>query len=165
MRRLLALATAVLLCGAPAVAQQGAGPVRVDPRRAALERQFRQRGEALVRRYVGLDEAQMARLRAVNRRYEQQRHPLLVQERGVRLQLRAELARGNAADQQHVAALMAQLRDLQARRHASADAEQREIATFLTPVQQARLYGLQAQLRERLRRLRAQAADSAPPAP
>lgn len=164
-RRLLpAVASAVLVATvAPAVvsAQGGLGGRRLaaprprDPaRRELLEREFRQRGEVLVRRRLGLTDPQMQRLRDVNQRFAGQRRGLLAQERATRMELRSELTRGNAADQARVAQLVQQAQDLQRQRLALAEQEQKELSTFMTPVQQAQYLGLQEQLRARARELR-----------
>lgn len=135
------------------------------PRRAQLERQFRERGEQIVRRQLNLSDDQMSRLRAVNGRYDGQRSALLLQERDARVALRNELARGSGADQGRVAQLMSQVRTLQQQRFALQEQEQKDLSGFLTPVQQAQYYGLVAQLRQRARELRAQQGDSAPMVP
>lgn len=131
-----------------------------NPRRAELERQFRARGEEIVRRQLNLSDDQMSRLRAVNGRYDGERRGLLLQERDARVALRNELARGSAADQGRVAQLMAQVRTLQQQRFALQQREQQDVSGFLTPVQQAQYFGLVAQLRQRARELRAQQGDS-----
>lgn len=133
-----------------------------NPRRAELERQFRERGEQIVRQQLNLSNDQMSRLRAVNGRYDGQRRSLLLQERDARVALRTELARGSSADQGRVAQLMSQVRSLQQQRFALQEQEQKDLSGFLTPVQQAQYYGLVAQLRQRARELRAQQGDSEP---
>lgn len=128
-------------------------------RRAALERRFRERGEQIVRQRLGLTGEQMRRLREVNQRVNGERRTLLLRERDARIELRGELAKGSGADQARVAALIAQVQQLQRERLALNEQEQRELATFLTPVQQAQFVGLQEQLRARMRELRARAAQ------
>lgn len=124
--------------------------------RAVLEQEFRARGEQLVRERLNLSAEQMQRLRDVNGRLDTRRRALLDQERAARIALRQELARGNAADQPRVAQLMSQVGDLQQQRFELQKEEQTELSAFLTPVQQAQYFGLQAQLRQRMRELRDQ---------
>ncbi|MGI8510440.1 MAG: hypothetical protein ACR2MQ_14055 [Gemmatimonadaceae bacterium] len=124
--------------------------------RAVLEQEFRARGDQLVRERLNLSGEQMQRLRDVNGRLDARRRGLADQERAARIALRQELARGSAADQAHVASLMSQARDLQQQRFELQKAEQSELSTFLTPVQQAQYFGLQAQLRQKMREIRDQ---------
>jgi Spy/CpxP family protein refolding chaperone len=166
--RLLTVSATILLCAAPAAAQK---PPRAHPgegqRRAMLERQFRERGEQIVRKRLNLSDDQMRQLRGVNGRLDARRRALMQKERATRVALRQELARGDAADQSRVAQLMNDTRSLQEQRFALQQEEQRELSAFLTPVQQAQYFGLQAQLRERMRRMREEqrGADSTDPSP
>jgi len=129
---------------------QGGNPQR----RAMLERQFRQRGEQIVRQRLGLNDAQMRQLRQVNQQMNARRRALMLQELDTRAALRAEVAKGSGADQARVAQLIAQAQALQRQRFAVAEDEQKALSAFLTPVQQAQYVGLQEQLRQRLRQLR-----------
>lgn len=161
MRRGVVLATVALALCAPFVgAQQNASPAAGEgQRRAALDREFRARGEQLVRERLNLSPDQLKRLLDVNARMDARRKPLLDQERTTRVALRQELARGSAADQPRVAQLMNQSRDLQQQRFELQQEEQRQMSAFLTPVQQAQYFGLQAQLRQKMREMR-QAQDN-----
>jgi len=171
--RLLTFCAALLVC-APMAGAQGRprdshprpgidapGVQRGGGRRALLEQQFRVRGEQLVRDRLGLNDDHMRRMREVNGRISGQRNALMNQERDVRLSLRDEMAKGNGADQGKVAQLMTQARQLQQQRFALQQDEQQQLSQFLTPVQVAQYYGLQAQIRERLREMRMQQGESA----
>jgi hypothetical protein len=158
------LAAAILLCTSGAAAQgNGRGHQRIrgerltqraDPaRRQALEQQFQERTEQVVRKKLNLNDQQMARLRAMNSTIVTQRNALVDQERSVRAGLRDEMAKGNGADQKRVAQLMAQARDLQNRRFALQQTEQQQLSGFMTPVQVAQYIGLQAQMRQRVREM------------
>jgi Spy/CpxP family protein refolding chaperone len=127
--------------------------VNVPPRRQALEREFRQRSEQVVREKLSLSDEQVSRLRAVNAGIGGQRNALLAQERSVRLDLRDEMAQGGAADQSKVSQLMTQARDLQGRRFALQQDEEQQLSSFMTPVQVAQYVGLQAQIRQRMREM------------
>mgnify|MGYP002779505655 CR=1 FL=1 len=98
---------------------------------------------ALVRERLGLDEAQGARLREVTGRFAGERERLLRDERAARRALRAELARGDAADGRAVERQLELLLTKQERRVELVRAEQRELARFLTPVQRAEFLALQ----------------------
>lgn len=161
VRPLLAAAALSVSAVAPALAQRRpALRAGESPRRALLERQFRQRGDDIVRRQLKLSDDQMRRLRDVNGPLDSQRHTLVQQEHDARVALRDEMARGSSADQGRVAQLMAQVRTLQAQRFALHQQEMQQISGFLTPVQQAQYDALVTRLRERARALHA-ANDSA----
>lgn len=134
----------------------------VAPRRQALEQEFRQRSEQVVREKLNLNEEQVTRLRAVNANLGAQRNSLAQQERAVRMDLRDEMSKGPSADQAHVAQLLSQAHDLQARRFALQQEEQKQLSTFMTPVQVAQYVGLQAQLRQRMREMMQQGPNGEP---
>lgn len=131
---------------------------QTPPARAELERRFRERTAQVVRRRLELNDDQMAKLEASNRQFDQQRVALIAEERQTRQALRAELTTGNGANQQKVDGLLDQLLRLQRRRLDIVDNEQRELGRFLTPVQRAKYFGLQNEMRRRMQELR----DNAP---
>ena len=151
----LHLLTAVALTAAPFTPShaQRAGDSVVGrpggPAREELERRFRERSANIVRRELQLNDNQMSRLQGVNRQFETQRVALFAEERRARQALRAELTATNP-NQQKVATLLDQLMGLSRRRFDIQTNEQRELAKFLTPVQRAKYFGLQNQLRQRL---------------
>lgn len=163
--RAATLMTALALCAATAVPATSAGaqgrrirpmhpsPEANAPRRQMLEKQFRQRSEQIVRQRLNLNDDQVHRLRSVNANIGGQRNALLEQERSVRSDLRDEMAKGSGADQSRVAQLMAQAHDLQGKRFALQQDEQRQLSSFMTPVQVAQYVGLQAQIRQRIREM------------
>ncbi|MDQ6738759.1 MAG: hypothetical protein M3Z30_13800 [Gemmatimonadota bacterium] len=124
-----------------------------QPRRQALEKEFRQRSEQIVREKLNLNDEQAARLRTVNANLSAQRNTLVQQERSVRLDLRDEMGKGSSADQARVSQLLNQARDLQTRRFALQQEEQQQLSAFMTPVQVAQYVGLQAQIRQRIREM------------
>ena len=152
---LVHLLTAVALTGVPftPVHAQRAGDSVLGrsggPARQELERRFRERSANLVRRELQLNDNQMSRLQGVNRQFEAQRVALFAEERRARQALRAELTATNP-NQQKVATLLDQLMAVSRRRFDIQASEQRELAKFLTPVQRAKYFGLQNQLRQRL---------------
>ena len=131
-------------------------------RRALLEQRYRARGEEVVRRQLELTDRQMVQLREVNRRFDGRRTVLFQRMRDNRLAMRAELARGRSADQQHVTQLTNQWRGIERDRLALQQDEQGQLATFLTPVQAAKYAGLQAQLRKRVRAMTEDTGTVAP---
>ena len=157
MRRLLGLsALSLFLVSTVANAQPVTSPA--NPNRAALEQRFREQSAKVAQKRLGLTDAQLAQLAQSNARFAPQQNQLVVQERQTRQQLRVEMTAGNQANQQHVSALLDDALRLQKQRIALVEAEQKELATFLTPVQRAGYLALQAQVRRRAQEL---ARDSA----
>ena len=133
---------------------------QLPPARAELERQFRERTAQIVRRRLELNDDQMAKLQASNQQFDQQRMALVAEERQTRQALRAELMAGNAANQQKVGSLLDQLLRLQRRRLDIVESEQRDLGRFLTPVQRAKYFGLQNEMRKRMQELRERASGA-----
>jgi hypothetical protein len=117
--------------------------------RAALEQQLRERAAQITRQRLGLNDAQMQRLQQVNGRFAPQLTALATQERSARRQLRQQLTAETQPDQAKVSDLIDTSLRLQKQRIALIEAEQKELAAFLTPVQRARYIALQAQFRNR----------------
>ncbi len=133
---------------APGIQAPGQGP-----RRQVLEQRLRERTGELVRRRLQLTPDQMTKLQSTNRQFEQQRASLLMKEREVRQELRRQLTSGTA-DQNRVGTLLDQAMQVERQRFEVVQNEQRELAKFLTPVQRAKLFGLQNEMRRRAEELR-----------
>lgn len=133
---------------------QRPGPDSAPGRRQVLEQRVRQRMAAVVKDRLGLSDEQMRRLGEVNRDIEGQRRLLNEQERDLRVGLRAELVRGDSANQDRVARFVDQLIDVQRRRLDLLSREQRALAAFMTPVQRAQYLAIQDQLRRRMEEMR-----------
>ena len=124
-----------------------------NPKRAALEQQFRVRAAQVAQQRLGLTDSQLAQLEQTNARFAPQLNQLLAQERETRRQLRMEMMAGNQANQQHVSSLLDNSIALQKRRIALVEAEQKDLARFLTPTQRAGYIALQMQVRRRAQEL------------
>ena len=98
----------------------------------------------------------MRQLGEVNNRYEQERMLLLRDERQMRQALRAEVLAGDSADQTKVAELLDRALRIQRQRLDLTEREQRDLASFMTPVQRAKYVGIQDDLRRRLEEIRQQ---------
>jgi CBS-domain-containing membrane protein len=122
--------------------------------RARMERQVRQNFARLVRQGVGLSEEQMGRLVPVTQRFEQQRRQLQMDERDARMGLRQMMRDEKTANPQQVDRLLQTLVDVQKRRALLLEAEQRELAGIMTPVQRAKFMAIQDQVRRRLEQMR-----------
>ena len=131
--------------------------------RQALEQRVRQRMAAVVQQRLGLNADQMRRLGEVNRDMEGQRRQLNQQERELRTDLRAEVMRGDSANQERVARLVDQLIDVQRRRIDLVSREQRALAAFMTPTQRAQYLAIQDQLRRRMEDMRGRPRRGAQP--
>jgi hypothetical protein len=152
MTRRLGLAALFVVLAATAVnGQPVAGTA--NPNRAALEQRFREQSAKVAQQRLGLTDAQLAQLAQSNARFAPQQNQLLGQERETRRQLRLEMTAGNQANQQHVSALLDNALRLQKQRIALVEAEQKDLARFMTPVQRAGYLSLQAQVRRRAQEL------------
>ena len=146
---LVALSGVAVAQGPPA---GGAGGAAAD-QRAQLEARFRRQLAQAVRVRVGLTNDQMARLAPVNERYSLQRRQLQTDERATRIALQRAL-RAETSDSAQVAALLQRLIDQQKRRVSLLEAEQRDLAAIMTPIQRARYMALQEQLRRQVEQRR-----------
>jgi Spy/CpxP family protein refolding chaperone len=153
MKRLAGLTALPLLLAAITLGAQPVTKTAASPNRAALERQFRERTAKVAQQKLGLTDAQLAKLEETSARYAPQLNQLVVQERDTRRQLRLEMTSGNQANQQHVSDLLDNTVRLQKQRIALVEAEQKDLAGFLTPIQRARYVALQAQFRNRAQEL------------
>ena len=161
MRRLtIAVALGASLFGATQSIAQVAPPTPQN--RPLLEQQLRARMAEITRKRLQLDDTQMTKLEAVNARFAPQLGALAGQERETRQRLRAQLT-SPTADQSVVSGLLDDLLRLQTQRLTLLDSEQKDLATFLTPVQRARYMGLQAQIKRRVEQLRRNALGGVNP--
>ena len=135
----------------------------LDPaERQAAIRLVRQAMNRAYRRQLNLNDGQMRTLQKTEQRYERQRADLLKSERETRKGLRAAmLDTTGTRDQAKIAAYLDQLTQAQRKRADLLEAEQKDLSTFLTPMQRAQYLGLKERLDQRILQLRQQ---SAPPA-
>ena len=165
MRRTIT-ALALLLLAAPLSAQRDRASAAssdsvamASPERKQLERRLHQRVLDVVRDRLSLTEEQVDKLSATTDRYAEQRRTLAQRERSLRFELRAQLRRGDSADQQRVAQLLDQTMQAQQDRLDLYRKEQSDLSAFLTPVQRAKYMGLQEQMRSRVEELRRRGND------
>jgi len=148
------LLSMVLALGATSVSAQPVRGTNANPPRPELEQQFRQRLARLAQTRIGLTDAQMAQLEQSSARYAPQLSALTKQERETRRQLRVELT-ATQPNQQHVSDLLDASLRFQQQRINLIQAEQKDLARFMTPVQRARYISLQQQFRRRTQELTA----------
>jgi hypothetical protein len=136
-------------------AQRGRDSRRGDPpSRAQLEQRLRERLATMLRRDLGLNDAQMQQLSEVNQRFDVRRRALLQREFANRRALRAEVMRDDSADQGKVNGFITEQFRIERERIDLTEAEQRELGRFLTASQRARYMGIQEQIRRELDQLR-----------
>jgi hypothetical protein len=170
-RRLLPIALLLALAPDLAVGQsigQGTGPgdgvaarrreriaqEGTAPRRQQLEQALRTGVARVVRQRIGLSDEQMSKLARSDARFAARRRDLVREERLRRVELRRQILAGEGADQDRVATALDQLLALQRRRIDLQIEEQRELATFMSPIQRAKYVALQEQLRRRVEGIR-----------
>ena len=151
--RLMVRAVLPLLVFATTAIAQG----RPEPSRAqrdSLEARVRTRMDQVLRTQLGLNDEQVQKLRATNRQFEGQRRQLFEQERRVRGELRAAIELGDSTQDTRIGPLLDRTMQIQRERLTLQEAEQRELATFLSPLQRAKLFGLEEQMRRRMQEMR-----------
>lgn len=157
-----AMLRSLLLLGFATTLVSAQGEPRNDARRDSLEARVRARMASMLREQVGLNDEQIRRLQQTNRRFEGQRRQLFDQERQVRGELRSALESRDSSQDARVAPLLDRTIQLQRQRLDLLEAEQKELATFLTPTQRARLYGMEEQMRRRMQEMREARPTNAP---
>jgi hypothetical protein len=90
----------------------------------------------------------------LNRRFEGKRRDIMLRERDIRIGMREELAEGSTPNEDRVRRLMDDELRVQRERVDLMEAEQGELATFMTPTQRARYFGIQEQMRRKVDELR-----------
>lgn len=152
MKRPIILMTVLWLAAVPTAAQQ---PLPRDSgRERALETRVRERIAAVAQQRLRLSDEQLRRLQEVNASFEPRRRALAGEERDARVVLRAELARGERADDARVDEALKRLFRVQRQRLDLAEQEQAELARFMQPAQRAGYLALQDQLRRRIEQMR-----------
>jgi periplasmic protein CpxP/Spy len=151
---ILSTLVAMLVATGVASAQEQQQKAPLNPRREMLEQRLRERTGEVVKQRLQLNDDQMRKLQASNKQFEVQRTGLLTRERDLRRELRQQIMAGDKANQNRVAELLDQTFVLERQRLDLVQSEQRELAKFLTPVQRAKLFGLQNELRRRTQELK-----------
>lgn len=135
-----------------------------DGQRPLLEQRVRERFAMVVRNQLRLDDRQMRQLGDASRKFEGRRRDLNVRERSARDVLRTEVAADRNADNPRVATALQEILSIHKERSAVLEDEDKELSSFLSPVQRARWFALQDQLRRRVEEMRRRAAAGLDPA-
>ncbi|MEO8337346.1 MAG: hypothetical protein ABI664_20380 [bacterium] len=122
-------------------------------RRQQLEQQIRRSLWQVAKRRIGFTDPQMLQLERTSQRFDVQRRQLAQQEKAQRVALRAQILADSSANQGAIAASLDRLHELQRQRLDMQTDEQKEFATFMTPLQRAKFMALQEQVRKRLQEL------------
>jgi Spy/CpxP family protein refolding chaperone len=139
--------------GNPARVEQRANRP-LTPRQQLLQQRVRQAFDGVVRRQLSLNDEQVKRLSEVDRQYQVQRNQVNRDEREARLALREALEDSSRTpDQAKVDGYMSRLVKAQHRRAEILEAEQKDLSTFLTPVQRAKYFALRDQLTRRIQEI------------
>jgi hypothetical protein len=95
----------------------------------------------------------MQSLQRVDAKFEQQRRSLLRAERQARLELRDAMADSTSPDQSRISRQLDVLVQFQRKRADLLEGEQKELSSFLTPLQRARYFAVKERLNRRLQQL------------
>jgi hypothetical protein len=140
--------------GARPLARAGVGAQQQPhPRRQALQKQVREAFAKVVRKQLDLNDEQMQSLQRVDAKFEQQRRSLLRAERQARLELRDAMADSTSPDQSRISRQLDVLVQFQRKRADLLEGEQKELSSFLTPLQRARYFAVKERLNRRLQQL------------
>jgi Spy/CpxP family protein refolding chaperone len=159
-RRALLVGALLLGTGVPVVvATAQGGPPRNSPgeiRRGErpIEQQLQHRIAAIMKDRLSLSDEQLRQLTEVTQRFERQRMAVRGEEYRMRMTLRTQLMAGDSASSEIVAEVLEKMPGIERRRIDLMEAEQRELARFLTPVQRARYLSLQEEIRRNMEQIR-----------
>jgi Spy/CpxP family protein refolding chaperone len=134
--------------------------MRGSPRGQAAARQAIER---LIRTRIQPTDAQMAKLQALDARYEPQRVRLVREEMQTRQQLRDAMLDSTNVDEARIGQLLDQMITFPGKRAALMEAEQKELAGILSPLQRAKYQAIQEQLRRRIEQGRGGPPPKRPP--
>lgn len=115
--------------------------------RAAREQMFQQRIEKVLRDRVSFTDEQLVKWRAWNTRFADDRRALDREDRELRMILRHELAPGVTPNEAKLTDALARWPQLQRKRASQLERELKALSAFLPPVQRARFFAFQDELR------------------
>jgi len=140
--------------GAAPMGFRGRGPGMMGGRREQLRTQIEMRFAQRVKTELGLNDQQMDKLQAAWRADRDRRLHLADHERDLRVAIAEQMRPGVAANQDSLARLQDALVQNHVARAQLEEQEQHELATFLTPVQRARLLYMRQMLMQRIQTIR-----------
>ena len=137
-----------------AAPRQAPPPRAVSPERQAQLRQIRLAFDGVVKRELKLDDQKMRQLRQARNKFDQQRRELNLSEADARLALKTAMEDSTGRDQTKIAAGLDELVAAKRRAADLLESEQKELSTFLTPLQRAQYLSLQERLARRVAQVR-----------
>ena len=140
--------------------QQDEVPAGQPNRNLQLQQQIRRTLWRVTKQRIGFSDEQMLRLERTSQRFDQQRRGLAVEEKAQRVAIRTEVLADSGANQDNIATALERLHAVQQRRLDLQAEEQKEFATFMTPLQRGKFMALQEQVRRRLQELSRARPDS-----
>ena len=130
----------------------GAQPPRpID--QVALDQEVRTRITRLLKDQVGLTDAQVARAQDIHAKIDERRKSADLQERQARTALYQEVVVGDTSRNAVIGQLMDQMFRLQRERALLNEEEQKQLSQFLTPLQRAKYFALEENLRRLVRQM------------
>ena len=148
------LAQCCLLLAALAGPLAAQGQPDTHPGASELRDRIEKRFAERVKTELNLTDAQAAKLKGIAKEHGGHRRELRHRERDLRAALDAQLADGTTSDQDSVARLTTELLDLRVDYAESWRKEMRELSSFLTPVQRARLLVMRERLLQKVHEMR-----------
>ena len=120
------------------------------PNRVALEGRARVALEVAVRRQLMLDDQKMQKLKETDAKFDPERRNLTREEREARQTLKAAMEDSTSPDQSKIDESMKRVLAIQHRRVELLEAEQNDLATFLTPKQRAQYFAIRERVMRRM---------------
>lgn len=115
-----------------------------------LERRVQQAIAQAMQRQLNLDDEKVRQLQRTSAKFENERQQLLRDEREARQTLRRAIEDSTTTDQTKIEQAMARMVQVQRRRVDVLEAEQKDLATFLTPRQRAQYFSLRERIIRRV---------------
>jgi len=153
MRRALCSLAVIALMGVASARAQNIGG-EDTPARARLRQQIEDRFAVRVKEQVGLSDEQLTKLRGTWITYGTRRRELQAHERLLRSALAAQMRPCVAANQDSVSRLTDGLVNLRSSYAQLARDENKEMATYLTPVQRTQLLAMRERFLQRIQEIR-----------
>jgi periplasmic protein CpxP/Spy len=120
------------------------------PNRLLLEGRARQALFVAVQRQLKLDDSKMQKLQQTDAKFDPERRNLTRDEREARQALKAAMEDSTSPDQATIDASMKRVLAIQHRRVELLEAEQNDLATFLTPKQRAQYFAIRERVIRRM---------------
>ena len=145
--------------GPPQSRQQRGTSTRGD---REMEQQVQRRIGAMLKERLSLTDEQLTQLEEVTKKLDRDRRSVRSEEYRLRSTMRAQLLAGDSASNDTIALLLERMPRLERRKIDLMEAEQKELAQFLSPLQRARYVALQDEIRRNMDEIR-EKRESAPP--